>query len=191
MNKSVQEMEKLAVDVVVPFGCDRRVTKREVDPQWAALERRSKNDRRGGTDRRQRERRSGHDRRSPERLRAEVHRGDRRMTERRRMEGRRGGYYRSHLMMFARDGKEVTARLMPSEDVVSTREYHCARQSPGIYHVHAYDQGEYVGTYPVYRNEVNSTFLCTCAKFLLQFPNITRPCAHVKQVERFTSGRSF
>jgi len=94
-------------------------------------------------------------------------------------------------MMFARDGKEVTARLMPSEDVVSTREYHCTRQSPGIYHVHAYDRSEYVGTYPVYRNEVNGTFLCTCAKFLLQFPNVTRPCVHIEQVEQFTSGRSF
>ena len=191
MNEMVQEMEKLAADVVVPFGCDRRVTKREVGPQWAALERRSGYDRRCGTDRRLREQRSGRDRRSPERLRAEAHRGDRRMMERRKMEGRRGGHFRSRLMMFARDSKEVSARLILPEDVVSTREYHCSRQSPRIYHVHAYDQGEYVGTYPVYRNEVNGTFMCTCAKFLLQFPDITRPCAHVQRVEEFTGGPSF
>ena len=183
-------MERLAVDVVVPFGCDRRVTKREVDPQWAALERRSGYDQRSKIVRRQRERRSGNDRRSPERLRAEAHRGDRRTVERRKTEGRRGGYFRGRLMMFARDSEEVSSRLMPSTNVASNREYHCSRQSPRVYHVHAYDHGEYVGTYPVYRNEVNSTFLCTCADFLLLFPAITSPCVHIQRVEEFTSGPS-
>jgi len=91
-------------------------------------------------------------------------------------------------MMFARDSKEVAARLMLPDDTVTGREYHCSRVSSRVYHVHAYDQGEYVGTYPVYRNEVNGTFLCTCAKFLLQFPEVTSPCVHVRRVEQFTSG---
>ena len=190
MNEMVQEMERLAADVVVPFGCDRRVTKREIDPQWAALERRSGYDRRDGADRRQWERRSGRDRRSPERLRAEAHLGDRRTVERRRIEGRRGGHFRSQMMMFASDSKEVASRLMLPTNVVATREYHCSRQSPRVYHVHAYDHGEYVGTYPVYRNEVNSSFMCTCANFMLQFPETASPCVHIQRVEEFTSGPS-
>ena len=190
MNQMIHEMEKLAVDVVVPFGCDRRVTKREVDPQWAALERRSKDNRRCVVDRRERERRDGRDRRSPERLRAEAHRGDRRIVERRRREGRRGGYFRSQMMMFDRDSKEVSSRLMLPANVISTREYHCSRQSSRVYHVHAYDQGEYVGTYPVYRNEVNSSYMCTCANFMLQFPATTGPCIHIQRVEEFTGGPS-
>ena len=91
-------------------------------------------------------------------------------------------------MMFARDSKEVAARMMLPDDTVTSLEYHCSRVSPRVYHVHAYDHGEYVGTYPVYRNEVNGTFLCTCAKFLLQFPEVTSPCVHVRQVEQFTGG---
>jgi len=190
MNETVPKNEKLALDVAVPFGCDRRIKDREFDPQWSALERRSGSERRCEIERRHLERRSGHDRRSPERLRAEAHAVDRRTAERRRTEGRRGGYFRTQLLTAARDSKEVAARLLLSDDVVTTREYHCSRQSPRVYHVHAYEQGEYVGTYPVYRNEVNGTFLCTCAKFLLQFPNVTSPCVHVQRVEQFTGTKS-
>ena len=93
-------------------------------------------------------------------------------------------------MTFSRNGNETSSRLLPPDDIVASREYHCVRHSPGVYHVHAYQQGEYVGTYTVYRDEASSEFLCTCAKFLLGFPNVDATCTHINRVKLFTRGGS-
>jgi len=186
MSTPAQNDVRPAADVAVPFGCDRRTTELKDGFQWSALERRSGRDRRGVEKRRHHERRSGRERRSAERVRAEAHHRDRRTAERRCGEGRRGRYFRDKLTAFAHDNKEAVARLLPPDDVVTTRDYDCSRRSPRVYQVHAYDRGGYIGAYPVYRNEVDSSYLCTCAGFILQLPGDTGSCVHVRRVEQFT-----
>ena len=171
-------------DIPVSFDLDRRSVEKVIPDEWRALERRT-NSRRSDTERRTMARRSGIDRRSTERRRAEPG-SDRRYRERRRSEGRRGTYLREKLTQFAIENRSLLAAKIPKEQVSATYTYECERRAPGTYRVHAYENGAYAGSYPVYRNEANSEFLCTCTTFLMSLPSASNGCQHTQRVLEFT-----